>query len=363
MAGPSSNILVLWIVMALCLLGETCGQQSSSEATKKSNAVDTVYIFKQALYLHIAAVSYRYSREDVGIMSDLFGRTQNSSDWTRLHHLQDVEGHLEQVLKKEKMQLERMWELVSLVEGSCLASPCDAKAACTNTAGPALRATCTCMTGYTGDGFISGTGCSDMDVCLSNPCDTKATCKDNPAPALDATCTCTSGYTGDGLRTGSGCSDINACLVNPCHAKATCTDNPAPALDATCTCNAGYTGDGLVSGSGCSDQYPMMLKKLGCWADKWLDRTMPSLEGTDKRLDGRHGNGFYMGYMARTDPVKKCYKVAKDRGYKVFAVQDSGECRSSATAGDTYKKHGPSTECIGGEGYAWLNDVYEIMDA
>ena len=106
----------------------------------------------------------------------------------------------------------------------------------------------------------------------------------------------------------------------------------------------------------------MMLKKLGCWED-WPVRTIPSLEGTDPRLDGMSGNGFYAPYMARTDPIKKCYKVAKDHGYKVFAVQDSGQCRSSATAGDTYRKNGPSTQCIGGEGYAWANDVYEIIDA
>ncbi|XP_078698289.1 uncharacterized protein LOC144925662 [Branchiostoma floridae x Branchiostoma belcheri] len=86
----------------------------------------------------------------------------------------------------------------------------------------------------------------DINACLANPCDAQATCTDNPPPALDATCTCNTGYTGDGLASGTGCSDVDACLANPCDAQATCTDNPPPALDATCICNTGYTGDGLT---------------------------------------------------------------------------------------------------------------------
>ncbi|XP_035693285.1 uncharacterized protein LOC118427555 [Branchiostoma floridae] len=101
--------------------------------------------------------------------------------------------------------------------------------------------------------------------------------------------------------------------------------------------------------------YPMMLKNLGCWEDQY-DRAISMMEGTDPRLDGH-------SYLLRTDPIKKCYQVAKDRGYKVFAVQDSGQCFSSATAADTYRKYGPSTGCAEGEGGSWSNDVYEIIDA
>ncbi|XP_035694138.1 neurogenic locus notch homolog protein 1-like [Branchiostoma floridae] len=101
--------------------------------------------------------------------------------------------------------------------------------------------------------------------------------------------------------------------------------------------------------------YPMMLKNLGCWEDQY-DRAISMMEGTDPRLDGH-------SYLLRTDPIKKCYQVAKDRGYKVFAVQDSGQCFSSATAADTYRKYGPSTRCTEGEGGFWSNNVYEIIDA
>ncbi|XP_035692603.1 uncharacterized protein LOC118427073 [Branchiostoma floridae] len=99
--------------------------------------------------------------------------------------------------------------------------------------------------------------------------------------------------------------------------------------------------------------YSKMWKKLGCWEDRF-DRAIPSMEGTDHRLDG--------SYSSRFDPIMKCYIVAKDRGYKVFAVQHSGQCFSSATAADNYSKYGPSTGCAEGEGGTWSNDVYEIID-
>ncbi|XP_066276163.1 uncharacterized protein [Branchiostoma lanceolatum] len=136
---------------------------------------------------------------------------------------------------------------------ACKFDPCHPNATCTDNPAPALNATCTCNTGYTGDGLVNGTGCTDIDACLVNPCHVNANCSDNPAPALDATCTCSTGYTGDGLVNGTGCTAIDPCLANPCHVNATCTHNPAAlVLNAICTCNPGYTGDGRASGSGCS---------------------------------------------------------------------------------------------------------------
>ncbi|XP_019638441.1 PREDICTED: complement component C1q receptor-like [Branchiostoma belcheri] len=177
---------------------------------------------------------------------------------------------------------------------ACLANPCDAQATCTDNPPPALDATCTCNTGYTGDGLVSGTGCSDTDACLANPCDAQATCTDNPPPALDATCTCNTGYTGDGLVVGAGCSDIDACLANPCDAQATCTDNPPPALDATCTCNTGYTGDGLVSGTGCSDTDACLANPCDAQAT-CTDNPPPALGATCICNTGYTGDGLVSG--------------------------------------------------------------------
>ncbi|XP_035673831.1 uncharacterized protein LOC118414131 isoform X4 [Branchiostoma floridae] len=177
---------------------------------------------------------------------------------------------------------------------ACLINPCHVQAICTDNPAPALDATCTCNTGYTGDGLISGSGCSDIDACLANPCHVQATCTDNPAPALDATCTCNTGYTGDGLVTGNGCSDIDACLASPCHVNATCTDNPAPALDATCTCNAGYTGDGHVSGNGCSDIDACLDNHCHVQAT-CTDNPAPALDATCTCNTGYTGDGLVTG--------------------------------------------------------------------
>ncbi|XP_035665958.1 P-selectin-like [Branchiostoma floridae] len=177
---------------------------------------------------------------------------------------------------------------------ACLANPCDTNATCTDNPAPALDATCTCNTGYTGDGLVNGTGCADVDACLANPCDAQATCTDNPAPALDATCTCNTGYTGDGLTSGTGCTDIDACLANPCDAQATCTDNPAPALDATCTCNTGYTGDGLVNGTGCSDIDACLANPCDAHAT-CTDNPAPALDANCTCNTGYTGDGLVNG--------------------------------------------------------------------
>eukprot|EP00058_Branchiostoma_floridae_P013209 XP_002598697.1 hypothetical protein BRAFLDRAFT_107173 [Branchiostoma floridae] len=213
------------------------------------------------------------------------------------------------------MQLERTRDLVSLVEDmdACLDNPCHTKATCIDNPAPAMDATCTCYRGYTGDGLVSGSGCSEMDACLANPCDAKATCKDNPAPALDATCTCSIGYRGDGLVSGTGCLDMDACLDNPCHTKATCTDNLAPALDATCTCYPGYTGDGLANGRGCSECTP--------WT-RWFNRDDPS--GTaDNEL---------LSYLWQENPGEICFVPsaiqARVRGTHIQAFQTGQQFHS-----------------------------------
>ncbi|XP_066271772.1 uncharacterized protein [Branchiostoma lanceolatum] len=100
---------------------------------------------------------------------------------------------------------------------------------------------------------------------------------------------------------------------------------------------------------------PPNYVSLGCWRDKNPGRAIPTLEGTDPRLDG--------GYMARENAIEKCYQVAKDQGFSVFALQNGGHCCSSASAGLTYKKYGSSTSCgADGEGGPFGNHVYQITE-
>ncbi|XP_019614540.1 PREDICTED: uncharacterized protein LOC109462428 isoform X1 [Branchiostoma belcheri] len=100
-----------------------------------------------------------------------------------------------------------------------------------------------------------------------------------------------------------------------------------------------------------TDALPKIVS-LGCWKDTG-NRAIPTIEGSDARLDGSYG--------ARRDAINKCYQAAKSRGYTYFALQNGGWCATSATAGKTYQKYGPSTTCrTDGEGGPWGNQVYQI---
>merc|ERR1712106_4316 len=95
------------------------------------------------------------------------------------------------------------------------------------------------------------------------------------------------------------------------------------------------------------------LKKLGCWKDTGK-RAIPTIEGKDALLDGKD-------YRKRKDALNKCAAATLKRGFTTFAVQHGGWCATSATAGTTYKKYGPSKTCAkDGEGGPWGNEVYQL---
>ena len=66
----------------------------------------------------------------------------------------------------------------------------------------------------------------------------------------------------------------------------------------------------------------------------------------------------YLNY--RRDSIRNCYKYAKTRGYKYFAVQYGIQCFSSSNAGNTYKRYGLSRRCKNGRGGTWAMTVYKI---
>jgi len=91
---------------------------------------------------------------------------------------------------------------------------------------------------------------------------------------------------------------------------------------------------------------------IGCYKDT-ASRAIPTLEGKDSILDG--------SYQHRVSPIAKCAVAAMKRGYHMFAVQNGGQCFSSATAPLTFNRYGESTACWnGGEGGPWANEVYFI---
>ena len=56
----------------------------------------------------------------------------------------------------------------------------------------------------------------------------------------------------------------------------------------------------------------------------------------------------------------KCADAAKERGYKVFAIQNGGHCMSGPRADQDYMKHGVSDKCKNGIGGPTANDVYRL---
>ncbi len=94
------------------------------------------------------------------------------------------------------------------------------------------------------------------------------------------------------------------------------------------------------------------VETIGCYNDT-SKHAIPTLERQDYMLDGNPGS--------RSEPIMKCYKAAKNRGYKVFALQDGGFCSSSDTAENTFNKYGISLNCKSdGEGGPLANQVYYI---
>ena len=82
---------------------------------------------------------------------------------------------------------------------------------------------------------------------------------------------------------------------------------------------------------------------------------MTSMEGQDPWLDGKYRN--------RKQPYQKCALAALNKGYRVFAIQNGGQCFISKDAGKTtYKKYGESKRCKkDGRGGPWSNNVYKII--
>eukprot|EP01125_Pyxidicula_operculata_P016618 TRINITY_DN574_c0_g1_i3.p1 TRINITY_DN574_c0_g1~~TRINITY_DN574_c0_g1_i3.p1 ORF type:complete len:1370 (-),score=377.73 TRINITY_DN574_c0_g1_i3:136-4245(-) len=133
---------------------------------------------------------------------------------------------------------------------------CVAGATCTYS-GPGAY-TCTCPSGYSGDGKVTGGGCNEINRCLQTPfpCNANAACtKTGPGTF---SCACNSGYTGDGTLTGTGCTAINNCTLTPAPCvtsptTATCTSTGPGTY--TCSCPSGYSGNGKTAaqgGNGCT---------------------------------------------------------------------------------------------------------------
>lgn len=102
--------------------------------------------------------------------------------------------------------------------------------------------TCTCATDFVDS---NGTCVPQTDECAlaQSPCVAGASCFDPSSNGGDVQCTCPTGFTGDGLVSGNGCADIDECASDPCGMAsgwATGCSQPSPGTYA-CACAAGFT--------------------------------------------------------------------------------------------------------------------------
>ncbi len=91
---------------------------------------------------------------------------------------------------------------------------------------------------------------------------------------------------------------------------------------------------------------------MGCYADSSTDRVLPNIEGSDKSLTGN--------FLIREDAILKCALVARQRGFKIFGVQDGGWCAGSLTGHFTYSRYGLTNNCVYGKGGMLSFDIYAL---
>ena len=89
----------------------------------------------------------------------------------------------------------------------------------------------------------------------------------------------------------------------------------------------------------------VVIRNLGCFRDK-------------RR---RSAGSMVANLRGLKYAVRDCARQARKRGYRIFAVQNGGECFMGPRAKITYKMYGRSKRCRGGKGGPWANDVYIII--
>ena len=105
----------------------------------------------------------------------------------------------------------------------------------------------------------------------------------------------------------------------------------------------------------------MEYKSVGCYKDT-NERAIDSVD--DKwQVDFPDPFLLFHDYKTRKQAIQKCALFAKLQGYKMFAVQDGGQCLTSPTAHLTYNKYGESQDCKSdGKGGPQANQVYSLPE-
>ena len=83
---------------------------------------------------------------------------------------------------------------------------------------------------------------------------------------------------------------------------------------------------------------------LGCYHDKRSPRAISGL----------------ITFHDPSEVIEKCYERALAEGNSHFGIEITNECFTSATASETYMRHGEVANCRKTTGGAWLLSVYMI---
>jgi len=95
----------------------------------------------------------------------------------------------------------------------------------------------------------------------------------------------------------------------------------------------------------------IVFTDVGCFLDKWI-RAVPTLEGNHPLL-------MDSDYKTRGDPLQKCAEAALEKGLKLFALQNGGQCFGGKTGELRYNIYGKSDGCKGI--FFELNNVYTYV--
>ena len=87
---------------------------------------------------------------------------------------------------------------------------------------------------------------------------------------------------------------------------------------------------------------------VGCFADSWI-RSLPVLEGNHPLL-------MDSDYKSRAGALEKCARAALFKHFKIFAIQNGGQCFAGADAEKRYSMYGKSTKCKGN-----ILDIYLVQ--
>lgn len=100
-------------------------------------------------------------------------------------------------------------------------------------------------------------------------------------------------------------------------------------------------------------QQQITYEALGCYKDNQVDpRPLPELLAD---LTGE------VDWYDPSKVIKKCARLASEKGYTVFGIQSIGHCRSGKNAAETYNSDGKSPGCHGGLGGKGENLVFKII--